>query len=509
MPRFDFNALPEEILDSFHTATKQQAKFSSQDLTYLLEETLLPPLIDVVQTQAEIRARNLVTEEQQQQFIATKAQDYGVTAEQLLQVMNSAYLYFPYIDEFRINKDGDNYSCNIGGGIIWYYVEVLADTPGVRIMHQETAGGFGAGDQDQSYYFSGSFVPGDKFAVYTAIDNFSRSLKTITQSIQEFQLFGSVHQVDGRWLEFDLGREEGVKVDDGFYIGEQIMQEDSTITTRKVGFVRTTSVGAFNDETYSLSRASAITGRRFAKGMTVIEHPRMPLDFIMRIQSIPVNVNKGGLSVRWLNDTDILETHFDEAYTGDALGFDLEMRYHLGRHFDVPMLLFTVGGSVNPVPMDVRIRSFGRQDWVATSPSLLQGRVGIEKKYFWRRIGFTLGGHVGITSLNASETIWGFDLESHRVGLSNTSLGAGVQTGLELVLTPDFHVGVSAGFLAYPGSSSWSLDIDDDSYELLTMGIDDSPMFRNIGPQFGLYFHYQPPALSFNPLNIFQSLSGI
>jgi hypothetical protein len=300
----------------------------------------------------------------------------------------------------------------------------------------------------------------------------------------------------------------GVRVDDGFFIGEQIMKPDSTVTTRKVGFVRTTSVGRINQDEYSLSRAAAITGRQFAKGMTVIEHPRMPLDFVMKLQSTPIEIEAGGLAVRWLNGRDELETIFPEAYSGDALGLDLEMRYHLGRHFDIPMLLFTVGGTFSSVPTDIQVRSFGGSEWLVTQPALIQGRIGIEKKYFFRRLGFTLGGSVGYARLSASQDIFGFDFETHSIGLSNSTIGLSASTGLELVLTPDFHVGAYTGFQAYPGSSSWALDVDDESYDLLTSVGGDYPRFRNLGMQFGFYIHYQLPALPFNPLNVIQSLSA-
>lgn len=509
MPRFDFNEVPEPILQEFYKRARRERQLTSEELSDILSETVLPPMVDVVQTQAEIRARNLVTEEQKQQFIATKAQDYGVTSEQLQQVMNSAYLYFPYLDQFSVQKSGDNYSCSLSGGIIWYKVEMLTDTPSVKIMHQETASGTGGGNKDQSYYFRGGFISGDDFAVYSAVDNFSRSLQSITQSIPEFQLFGQVEYVRGRWLEFNLGREMGVQVDDGFFIGEQVMKPDSTLTTRKVGFVRTTSVGRMNQDEFSYSRAAAITGRQFAKGMTVIEHPRMPLDFVMKIQSTPIEIEAGGLAVQWLNGRDELETIFPETYSGDALGLDLEVRYHLGRHFDIPMLLFTVGGAFSSVPTDIQVRSFGGSEWLATQPALFQGRIGIEKKYFFRRLGFTLGGSVGYSRLSASQDVFGFDFETHSVGLSNSTIGLSANIGLEFVLTPDFHAGAYTGFQAYPGSSSWSLDVDDESYELLTTPGEDYPRFRNLGTHFGLYFHYQLPALPFNPLNVIQSLSAI
>jgi hypothetical protein len=88
-------------------------------------------------------------------------------------------------------------------------------------------------------------------------------------------------------------------------------------------------------------------------------------------------------------------------------------------------------------------------------------------------------------------------------------LGATIQSGFEYVIQPDFHFGLYAGYQLYPRSSSWSFNVDDDSYELLTFNRNELPGFSAMGPIFGIYFHYQPPALTFNPLNFLRALTGL
>jgi len=514
MPRFDYNELPETITDEFVRKARGMGGVTPSEMQDLLDETVVPVIMDILDTQKEMRARNLVTEEQKQQFIATKAQSYGITARQLETVLNSAYLYIPYVDWVDFEEEKGIITFTIKGGLLWYHI--IPDVPSPRVeplLKKETIS-FGKGQDDQRYPFKGELLKGEEFALYTAVDNFARNLQVATQSIPAFQLAGMIQYAGKNSIEFDLGKREGIKVDDGFFIKEQYEEKSGEVDARKVGFVRTTAVGNNKNNPTAVSIAAPVMGSNFTRGMALVEHPRLPLNVSFRARFLNLYVNSGYMEANWpFSDEHILAARFIEDYTGGSVGIDLEAGYHIGRWFDIPMLLFTAGITAGVPPVEIQVQSFQDriQKWNPTIPALLQVRIGMTKKYFWRRYGLQVGGDFGLSALSANDKVWLFGedgLELYSIALSNRTVGASLFTGIEYFITPDWTMGFTIGLQGYPESAAWTFDVENDSYPLV--GIEGNrPSYSITGGTMTFYIQYRPPSLPFDPLNMIRAIVGI
>lgn len=494
MPRFDFNKLPEEITDDFLRRARLQGNVSPDEIEQLLNETVVPVISDILDTEMEIRARDLVTAEQRQQFIATKAQSYGITADQLEKVLNSAYIYIPYVDGVDFEEEKGIVTFNVKGGLLWYHVDMSGEKPKVESILKQSTHSMGKGKEKSSFHYKGHKLEGDEFALYTAVSNFARNLQVATQSIPAFKLSSQVAYVQRNRVDFNLGKKEGIKVDDGFYITEQVMK-DGDLKQKRIGYVRTVKVANNKKRSYENSQAVAVTGHGYAQGMSLVEHPRLPIDIVIRPRAHMLNVSTGIIGTE-----DFSPIRFTDAYDGPTGGVDIEAHYHIGRWFGIPMFLFSAGGTVSFVPSKIQIYT-GFGDFY-TIPGLYQIHLGLTKKYFYRRIGWTLSAKFGTAFLSISH-----DFGEHSIGISNRTLGGVFQSGIEFAVTPDFYMGIYGGYQYYPESSVWTLDIDSDSYPLLPS--ENRPTFNASGATLGLYFHYQPPALSFDPFNLVRGVSGI
>ena len=102
--RFDYNPLPDMVQSSFRRRLSRRS-YSESEIGELINETIAPELIKILDVQKEIRARNLVTEVQKNSFIVLKAKEMGITAAQLQQVMNSSYLYIPFLSHYKKERD--------------------------------------------------------------------------------------------------------------------------------------------------------------------------------------------------------------------------------------------------------------------------------------------------------------------------------------------------------------------------------------------------------------------
>ena len=141
VPRFDYNYIPEKLLIEFRKEMDELDHANISDynviIPEIIEKTVINGIVKIL-NDPEIQANRgveLKDESDFQTFAATKAKSFGLTADELKSLMNSAYIYLPYVtkmEEFQL-KDPftqtkvENITVNFFGGIIWYQVLIPPD----------------------------------------------------------------------------------------------------------------------------------------------------------------------------------------------------------------------------------------------------------------------------------------------------------------------------------------------------------------------------------------------
>ena len=114
-----------------------------------LESYLLPEISRILDVEKEMRARSFVDETEKNSFIAQKAKELGVSADHMLEVMNSAYIFLPNISKLKEKRhkkdandkdDKDKVSVDVEGGIIIYKVNYSGDYSIVKMSEISTSG---------------------------------------------------------------------------------------------------------------------------------------------------------------------------------------------------------------------------------------------------------------------------------------------------------------------------------------------------------------------------------
>lgn len=151
--------------------------------------------------------------------MATKAKELGYTVDEIEKVMNSAYIYIPYLTEFTEKKEKNSANITLKGGIIWFQVVMKDNKPTVklRVKKSTKSSGFGS----------------EKFALQSAAMNFARNLLVATQSMPEFRLSSTIAEVEGKNITFSLGKKEGIKIDNCFFVGEWMEDDEGALHFKK------------------------------------------------------------------------------------------------------------------------------------------------------------------------------------------------------------------------------------------------------------------------------------
>ncbi|MFN3135935.1 MAG: hypothetical protein ACK44H_10265, partial [Candidatus Kryptonium sp.] len=340
MPRFDYNPIPVELLEDFKAELEfRGSNVSLDEIVEILKKKFVPKIIEILDIEKEIRARNLLTEEQRNSFIATKAKALGITAEQAMKIMNSAFIYVPVISKYNVYVDKVNqlHTVDLNAGAIWYRVIYKENGEGdLNLIVKKETRGIGVAKIGKEIKHEGKKVDYKEYAFRTAVIALARDIQVATRDIPEFRLGAQVAEVYSDAVSFPMGTREGIKIDDGFDIIELQENPDGDFVQTKIGFVRVTKVANNLANPRAFSRAQVIIGSGIEPGVYVSERPRLPIDVVVRLINNPFTVTY--TYIDYYDWTEQKETQKMIGYSIQA-----ELIYNLGRNINIPQLWIGAG----------------------------------------------------------------------------------------------------------------------------------------------------------------------
>ncbi|MGC9363013.1 MAG: hypothetical protein ACP5FZ_00430 [Fidelibacterota bacterium] len=512
--RFDYNPLPEKIQTSFKTSLYQDMHITEDELEAHISATLVPEIINILDLYKEIRAQKLLTDAQRNSFIALKAKESGITAQQLEQIMNSAYLYIPFISKYNSRKidDKEEIEVSLAGGLLWYHV-IAGDNPRIEKITRLSSEATATIDTDDSYTALGSKLAPKEYAFWSAANTLAMNLEILTRELDMFKLSAPIAEIQRRKIRFPLGAAEGIHLDDPFFVGEWYEGDADNISFRKSGFVRVSTVVDNRSPGGQLSEAVAIKKGDWSRGMMIVEHPRLGIDIAWRPRWFRATVEEGFMT----NFKEGFVVYFDD-YSGNTIGLDMNFQWNIASLVNRRQTFLVFGGTVSALPVRSVIFDykfwdadyswldlFPVENWVA---GLFYGYAGYLKRAYLGP--FALHGEASLgTQVISTGKIRGQDFytdeDRKNVTISNYTVGVRLNVGLEYAVNIDCNVGIFAGVQAFPPIDWWTVKYGDKEVDIQNMSGAAAPKFFSYSSTFGLYVHFSPPTLPFNPAAIFQN----
>lgn len=422
MKRFDYNALPDTMVQSFVDAANAKDKLSIDDVAKLMEEQLVPQIMKILEAEREMRAANLLTDQQKNSFITDKAKELGVTGEQLERIMNSAYLYLPVISDFSLIKTGsgnkESWKCMAKCGILWYSLSVKGDQPKVTMRVKKMTMTMGLAKVKtglfSNYTVDGESVTPEQYAFRSMVRSGVKNLVVATQTMPEFKLSGQVLEVAGRNVGFDLGKNEGLRMDDKYRIMVLTEAADGSINQEAAGWGIVNLVGDSSSKEGYKSKAQVIAGAP-GIGAVMMEYPRLGIDISANFRTFP----------------GVKDTEDDEVF-GSGVGIQFDARYDVGRLFNWSQLFvglgYGIGGTstVGSLYPSYDGAAYANLDFFA-----------LQRFYISR---FTVGAELGWASqsLTTSATVFGVPITT---SFSGSGLFVGGNAGIAILPSLNLEAG--------------------------------------------------------------------
>lgn len=465
MPRFDYNPIPVELLEDFNMEVKSRgSSVSIDEVVDILKSKFVPKIIEILDIEKEIRAQNLLTEEQRNSFIATKAKALGITAEQAMKIMNSAFIYIPVISKYNVYVDNLTMvnTVELYAGAIWYRVIYKENGEGdLKLVVRKETKGIGVAGIGKEYKHEGEKVDYKKYAFRTAAIALARDIQVATKDIPEFRLGAQVVEVYSNAVSFPMGKKEGIKIDDGFDLIELQEGLGGEIVQKKIGFSRVVKVADNRTNPRNFSKAQIIIGNGIEAGIYVSERPRLPIDLTVKLTNNPFTVES-------------------DEMTGYSI--HAELLYNLGRNVDIPQVWVGAGiflGTGDAENLQVmKARFDGKPD-----VGILGFNGILMKKFYYKRFA-----GIGRTELIFEKITF----SKGENELSHSQLGLGIGIGIEYVATPDLNLGFNLGYRFFSESEEWSTgSLQGTFYGLVG---------NHSGTFYSFYLSYSLPKLGFDPI---------
>lgn len=485
IPRFDYNQISDEAVREF-VAKANQTDLTPQSIAKALDETIVPKIMQVVEFYAEERAKGNLKEEQLITAAVEKMKGSGLTADDIIKVLNSAYIYLPVVTFYEETTANNLITVHIKGFMIWY--QIRRDAQGkynARLMtrHNEVFTGISSANVNDSYQLKSRKVDGTTYARLMAVNTWVKNLAVDMKTIPEFMLSGEIKNVEGSYVEASLGTKEGLTLDEGYDVIE--FEEDAQGNLKKVeaGFVRASSIADNRSNSNAVSKFKKYIGKNIERGMLLSERPRLGIDFYLRPKSFAANLP--------LDDWSAL---FTEDVKG-GLGLDAGFQLNLARYIKLSQTFLYADfgiGLLSPEINESNIREL-------KSAHVISIYGGLSKKFWLSRINLELGVGYGYNAL----FIQFKDLNDDEFEYSADFLGFRLDANLSYLATPDITVGL---YLSYKSTN----DIEELTVKKNNEEVSGSPFSvtstSNLtGVSIGINFTYALPSLFFDP---FESITA-
>lgn len=491
-PRFDYNQVPESMLTDFRRQVNSISSPTPDQISQILANTVGARIKEILNDPdiQKLRGENIKDEAALMSFAATKGKSKGLTYQEIETLMNSAFIYLPYVNSLTLETKENTNNVTINGGIIWYQVKI-ASNGSVAVVQRVAASSMGMGaskngDKDYKHFSFGDETMSCneiEYAQYDAVQAFVRNLGVKTKQIDEFKLSAQITEVKGKTYGFNLGHREGIFLDDGFDLVEYVEKDDGSTALNNVGFARIIKTADNNNDPNANSYARQYIGSRRDIGTVVMERPRLGLDIVAKAGFLT------GMMIK--KDYSPSIGGADHLYNDDAtsaLVFDLQFDYNIA-----PIIGSTQTFMYIDLGFGLPVVDYN-EDATATTSYIASAYLGFDKKFWFERsnIKFGIGG--GYDRFSTKATYFTDDLT-----YSVNAFGVKANAECEYLVTPDlsFLAGIGYKFGFRPTSVSLEYQGNTYSYSGSEVG-DVYPDLQLGGFNINAGFSYSISSLPFN-----------
>jgi hypothetical protein len=376
-----------------------------------------------------------------------------ITDKEIYALINGAYVGVPVLN--KIVPQENDAGLSAIGGVYWFKLispkleEWKGNLPTVEQVKVEYVDSrIARGSADRTDQKSTNEV-----LMQEATFLFAQELFDFASSIDELKIRATIQSVS-EGIRFDVGKREGAYLDQGYKVYESVLGADGKESSTYMGFVRIDNVANNKEKIDALSDAYSIKGGGYDAGMSAVAHDQL-IDILIRPSIRTLTIPRTSINI-------FFQQLLGQAIEKDAtnsLNVNLSAMYNLANIIGVNQLF--LGADVGIGIANVNVANAVTR--LALDPVYtLEASLFFMKK-FWLFSGFAASFELngGLNMMRVSGT---FDSRKWSLDYGTLSFGVGGVFGLEYAFSPDFSLGIEAGYrYALPVTTIKYTDVNEKS----------------------------------------------
>ena len=461
VPRFDNNIIPNNILHNFFDKSKNLKDILT--IEKALEETVLERIVEIlndpyIQNQRGLHLKN---ESDFESFAATKGKSLGLNSDEIKKLMNSAYIYMPFINYSKTTKKRpfgfwfiprflipDILSYKIEGGIIWWKI-LNDDDDNVSIKKvnkyqtKTKSSSFLLAHPILSFvmpFYTSNRIKLEKRLSKSASEAFFRNIGTLSKEMTEFKITGQILEQKNRLYKVSIGEKEGLKLDDGYFIGEYYTSKKGDTELKKIGFSKVFKISNDNGNKNDFTILKQSIGKKASEGSVVFEHPRTNILLSFRYGESSINIPK--IIFSHIEEYNLKNSNILKEDITSAKNYELIIAYNISSIINKPQtfLKLSIGDS------DIDLNRTAINSSAVKSNFLISHTtytLGLSRKFGFGRSNFGYGFALGTDQLAMNGGIYlDTDLEPgfYNFIFETSYITSIVSTEYEFLINPDLSL---------------------------------------------------------------------
>ncbi|MBT4249191.1 hypothetical protein HOD84_02495 [bacterium] len=527
VPRFDNNVIPNNILEKF--LNKSQNIKDIESIEKVLEETVLNRIVEILNDPdvQNHRGLGLKNESDFESFAATKGKSLGLNSDEIKMLMNSAYIYMPFIKFSETTKKRpfgfwfiprilipDILSYKIEGGIIWWKIsnDANGNASIKKVNKYQTktkSSSFLLAHPAMSFvmpFYTSNHKKLEKRLSKSASEVFFRNIGTLSKEMTEFKITGQIIEAKNRLYKVSIGEKEGLKLDDGYFIGEYYKNKKGDVELKKTGFSKVFKINKGSNNKDDLTTLKQSIGKKVSEGSIVFEHPRTNILLGFRYGESSINIPKTIFS--HILDYNLKNSNILKEDITTAKNFEMIIAYNISSIVKKPQTFLTLSFGDSDIDLD---RNYINSSSVKSNflISHTTYTLGLSRKFGFGRSNFGYGLSLGTDQLNMNGGIYlDTDLSPgfYDFTFQSSNIASILSTEYEFLINPNLSFNLEISAKVTQGRSvpnefhiTDKNSLYDDSVRLpINKGTEnDWPIMMN-GTAFKIGLNYHPKTLPFN-----------
>jgi hypothetical protein len=273
---------------------------------------------------------------------------------------------------------------------------------------------------------------------------FARNIMNDALMLDEFKIRGIAQAYDGG-LQFDVGKREGVYLDQGFKIYELRLNDSGEKSTKYLGFTRIDKVADNYKDISQLSSSYTIIPGNFDRGVIAVSHDQF-LDAQLKISYNMPNIPASSVNwftVKYLGLGD--DAKLLSADAKSSFNINLQLMYNIAKLTKINQLFvgLDVGFGILGTTASPGISSGGQNNLSINPPFTTEISLLAHKKFWFAPFAAFAELEFGINSLSITGKLNDKDW-SLNYGFFNFAAGGNV--GLNYPINPDINLGFEIGY---------------------------------------------------------------